>query len=335
MKYKNKLDNKRILLFAPFFFGYENLIKTKMEELGATVVLYNERAVISAFNRALLKVVPFIFKGKANQYFFNILEQHNNEKFDYILIIRCDMIERNVLKEIKRRYPKAKLCLHLWDSFNNIPGIGRKIEFFDRATSFDRDDCKRESKLIFRPLFFADEFKYKNREDKKIKYDLSFCGTIHSDRYKILKKIDFQCKEQGLIFKHFYYLQSKFIYYFYKFIKKEFKNTSISEFSFKKIGTEEIVCIQEESNVIIDIQHPKQSGLTVRTIEMLGLRKKIITTNKDIINYDFYNPVNICVIDRNNPVLDDTFFDKSYEELSDSIYQKYSLEQWIYDVLGI
>ena len=35
----------------------------------------------------------------------------------------------------------------------------------------------------------------------------------------------------------------------------------------------------------------------MRTIEMLGALK-MITTNAEIQNYDFYHPNNICIVDR-------------------------------------
>ena len=46
-----------------------------------------------------------------------------------------------------------------------------------------------------------------------------------------------------------------------------------------------------EGNIILDIAHPHQKGLSFRPYEAMGLRKKLITTNKDITNYDFYNLV--------------------------------------------
>ena len=92
--------------------------------------------------------------------------------------------------------------------------------------------------------------------------------------------------------------------------------------------------IEDTSKVILDIQHPAQTGLTMRTIEMIGLKKKIITTNQDIVHYDFYRPENIQVIDRKNAIIDKTFFDKEYVEISRSIYEKYSIRNWVLEILG-
>ena len=96
----------------------------------------------------------------------------------------------------------------------------------------------------------------------------------------------------------------------------------------------EISEIVDESKIIIDIQHPKQTGLTMRTIEMLGMNKKIITTNEDIKNYDFFDENNIKIINREDNYFDFTDLKSDYVNLDDSIYSYYSLSSWIFDVLG-
>ena len=48
---------------------------------------------------------------------------------------------------------------------------------------------------------------------------------------------------------------------------------------------------------------------------------------------DSYNPRNILVIKRDDPQLDMDFFYTPYEELSEEVYKKYSLENWILEVL--
>jgi len=95
------------------------------------------------------------------------------------------------------------------------------------------------------------------------------------------------------------------------------------------MNKEEILNIISKSKTVLDIQHPDQSGLTMRTIEMLGAKRKLITTNSNIRNYDFYRKKNIYIIDRDNPKLDKSFFQSNYKNLSKDVYQKYSLENWL------
>jgi len=125
------------------------------------------------------------------------------------------------------------------------------------------------------------------------------------------------------------------MYYFYKLTKREFRGEKKDDFEFAKIRSSKIAEVIDKTKVVLDVQHPKQTGLTMRTIEMIGMHKKLITTNQSIRKYDFYNPVNIAVIDRNDIKIPEGFLDKPYSEIEDAIYNKYSLESWIIDVLGI
>jgi len=89
----------------------------------------------------------------------------------------------------------------------------------------------------------------------------------------------------------------------------------------------------KETKIILDIHKQVQNGLTFRVFEAIGLNKKLITTNKDIINYDFYNPNNIFIWDENIKEIPKDFLNKEYEKLPENIYRKYSLENWVKTIL--
>lgn len=330
----NKLSNKNILFFSPSFFNYEYRIKEKMEELGAIVDLFDERSIDKKFEKALLKIDPYIFQLKTNKYYLNIFKQIQYNNYDYILFIKCEMPSCKILKLYRNHFVNSKFCLYMWDSLKNIPHIHSKLKFFDSISSFDRHDCIKYTQIKFRPLFYCDEY-IKSTNSTNHKYDLAFIGTIHSDRYKILKKILNQSEKLNLNIYIYPYLQSKFIYYVYKLIKKEFKDTKINDFKYDKISKNFILEILNQSNFIIDIQHPNQTGLTIRTIEMIGMKKKLLTTNEDIINYDFYNSNNIYILNRNDIKIENKFLkNQEYYNISDNIYNKYSIEYWLYDILN-
>lgn len=327
------ISGKKILFFAPAFFGYENKIVNKMVDMGAYVDMYDVRSVSSARNRALLKISSKIFAARSQKYYESIIHKNQDKDYDYILIIKCDMTPESILVKFRDVYPNAKLCLYLWDSIGNIPGVAGKFKYFDTIHSFDPEDCKKYKELKFRPLFYSDEF-CKKLSIEKLKYDVSFAGTIHSDRYTVIKAVRKIATNKGLNSYWFCYLQSKFIYYFYKVTKKDFADTKITDFEFEKKDSTEIASIVDQSKIVLDIQHPRQTGLTMRTIEMVGMNKKLITTNASIINYDFYNPNNINVIDRKNVIIDDEFLKTSYVPLDEKIYKKYALRSWILEILS-
>ena len=335
MNDKNELlKGKKILFFAPAFFNYENVIKEKMEQMGAVVYLYDERTVKSAFLRALNKIVPIWFHSHSHKYFQQIINKHNDEDFDYIFVIKSDMVPIKTLKELKASFCNATLILYLYDSIKDIPGIEKQFDYYDRILTFDRADSIKNKRLVHRPLFFGDDYLATGQE-KEYTYDIAFIGTIHSDRFRILKQIAQQATSLNMKAYWFFFLQAKFMFYVFWATKWEYKSRDKHFFTTTKMSGHEIASIVDKTRVIIDIESPGQIGLTMRTIEMLGLKKKLITTNPDVVHYDFYHPNNICVIDRNKPTLDVDFVKKTYCDIDKTIYQRYHICSWITDVFNV
>ena len=303
-----------------------------MEEMGASAYLYDERSVKSPLMRALNKVLPSWFHHHSYNYFHNIIINHKDESFDYIVVIKSDMIPVSTLEELKSVFKRAKLILYLYDSIADIPGIKEKIKYYDKVFTFDREDAISYN-FGFRPLFFSDDFVAKE-QTKDFIYDIAFLGTIHTDRFKIIKKIMKQAKDMGWKTYWFLYLQASFMFYWYWLTKKEFGLSDKHYFSTEKKNGREIAAIVDKSSVILDIESPGQKGLTMRTIEMIGLKKKLITTNKDIVNYDFYCPQNFEVVDRSNPIISGDFIKKPYKDLPEEIYYKYHINSWVMDILN-
>jgi hypothetical protein len=89
-----------------------------------------------------------------------------------------------------------------------------------------------------------------------------------------------------------------------------------------------------KSRAIVDIHHPKQRGLTMRTIEALGSKRKLITTNPSVRSYDFYCPQNIHILEDHGESLTPEFFRTPYVEVSERVYHKYSLDGWLDSVFA-
>ena len=61
----------------------------------------------------------------------------------------------------------------------------------------------------------------------------------------------------------------------------------------------------------------------------------MITTNKDIVNYDFYHPQNILVVDENNIQIPEDFVTSSYVEIDETILSNYKIENWVKPIFEI
>lgn len=325
----NKIKDKKILFFAPSFFNYEIEIKNKLINLGAKVDFYDERMKPTNLEKVIIRLKKDLLLKKIKNYYQKIIEENKNKKYDYIFFLSPETITRELLIQLKKSQKQAKLILYMYDSIKNKKNALEILDEFDDCFTFDKGDSKEYSNFKFLSLFYLDEYKNSSQKKKNIKYDLSFIGTIHTDRYRIIKKIGQLLIEKKLVLKTYMYFPSKLMYLFMKIFNKDYRYSKFKEFSFSSISKEEILEILLSSRIILDIQHPNQIGLTMRTIEMIGLKKKIITTNGNIKEYDFYNPNNILIIDRENVEIDYSFFQKEYIELDEKIYEKYSLENWL------
>ncbi|CAM4017558.1 hypothetical protein [Arcobacter cloacae] len=326
-----ELRGKTVLLLAPKFFGYEIEIKKELENLGAKVIYFDERPKNDFFTKVFIRLnlKSFIFK-KIEEYYKNILESIKKENIDYLFLVNVETVPLKFIEKTILINPKLKVLTYFWDSVKNRKKSLEYLSYSNKFFSFDLKDAEANMRIEFLPLFYIDDYKNINNIENELIYDISFIGTVHSDRYKIIKQIEKQINNNNGLKTYFYfYSPSKILFFFQKLFKKDFKYIEWSDVSFKSLSKLDVIDVIEKSKCIIDIQHPLQTGLTMRTIEMLGAKKKILTTNSEIKKYDFYNSNNIFLLDRNNVKIDIEFFEKKYKDLNDDIYKKYSINQWL------
>lgn len=328
-----ELKNKRILLVSAKFFGYEVEIAKKLRELGATVDYFDQRPSNTFLTKMLIRVNNRLLARKIELYYLDMFQKTQNIRYDYVLFISPETITKELLIKLRNVQNGAKFLLYMWDSFRNkSKSIKELIPYFDVRFSFDRDDCKvDEFRLQYRPLFFLNEYGLLDLKHTRM-YDLLFIGTIHSDRFKILSKIKGEVNNLSSFF--YMYFPSKLLFYAKFLLDKSFWNSKMSDFRFLPLKKSEVLDYMAKSKIVIDIQHPNQIGLTMRTIEVLGARRKLITTNTDILSYDFYHPDNILLIDRKNPKIDAKFLQTPVHPLSDAVYEKYSIDGWIKNIFS-
>lgn len=237
------------------------------------------------------------------------------EKQDLILTIKGDFIDPKYLKELKNY--TAKSIGFFNDSAHRCPKINRAAPNFDQGFSFEKEDCENLN-LKFAPNWIYKE--NKNSNSGTFEYQI-FNISSKDKRIPVLSKIVSELKSKGINYK-------------IMVLDKNHDSTeSDIEYFSKKISLEEISKYIEKSKALLDVNREGQLGLTFRIFESIGLEKKLVTTNPDIVNYDFYNPNNILVINEENPIIPVAFFETDYEKLPEAIFHKYTIRGWIENVL--
>lgn len=319
----NFLNKKKVLFISPMFFGYHQVINDKLQDLGAIVHYYDEKPSNNALFKGAMRLNRNVLPRYIDSYYQSILKKIENESYDFLFVVKGEVITEDFIQGFKKSNPKAKCFLMLWDSIKNYNYVLDKVELFNRTFSFDKDDCEQYG-FEFRPLFFNEKYLTIAHDHDNLLYDISFIGTVHSDRLKILEEIK---RKLGHSYSYFYYLYipSKLLFYIKKIFKKEFRVKPKSYFQFQGLSGDKVLKKISQSRIVIDIEHPKQTGLTMRTIEMLGAGRKIITTNKSVKEYDFYCKENIFIIDRNNIKIDNDFLTCEFKKIDKGILDYYSV----------
>lgn len=317
--------NKRALFIGMGFYDYENSIVQEMETQGIDVDYYklgNQNIEIK-----VAKYIPQIMNFVVNKLNRKLIKKIKND-YNYVIIIKGDFCRPFMLKELRKKL-KAKFIMYQWDSIAKVKNFEEVEEYFDCIYTFDRKDALNYDKLKFRPLFFRHEYSQGNEGTEVLEYDIYSISTYYNYRYEFFKKIMDQFSNR----KKFLKLRVGIRFYYRSFFFRG-KKLDRDLLIFNAMSAKENLELMRKSSVILDVCNPTQNGLTMRTIEAIGMNKKSITTNKDIVNYDFYNKNNIYIVDPDDIIIDEDFFDSSYITLKDEIYKRYSITQWVIDIVS-
>lgn len=332
----NTMTGKRVLLIAPRFFGYDLAVRAELQRRGAEVILVSDRPFDSPLLKAATTHARGLMMPLAYASYRRVLQEFVSAPFDLVLVIVGQTVGPRLLRELKRHSPQARFVLYLWDSLENRKSTIGNFGFFDSVLSFDRDDCTRHG-LRYRPLFFRDlstptSLPGMQRDVSGFPFSLSFIGTIHSDRYSVVSAVS-RALPESVRFYRYLYLQAPWVYHAQRLLHPAMRTAQRDEFSFRPLSATDVAIVFRDSFAVLDIEHPRQRGLTMRTFETIGAGKKLVTTNSSVRGHDFYDERNIVLIDRRAPLIPPGFFEEPPVALDSTIRYRYSIAGWLDEVL--
>ncbi|MFD2892889.1 hypothetical protein ACFS5J_12785 [Flavobacterium chuncheonense] len=308
----------RIAVISFDYWGYDEKITTELLNQGHEAIHVKLSDFTYRYKNKTEKIINFISKTflgknvkkiKAEEFILSTLK--SSSKFDYILVINPERISKKTHLKIKKF--SNKYIAYLYDSLKRHNAKNLLYGVFDKIYSFDKKDVK-EYQLAFLPNYIHLPKNRNNTKSKRCVFSIS--------------SIDERLETYNTIAQKLSDLQISFKFLFFdKKLNANLHPEAI--FTTEKLSQDDIMKEISDSDIILDIVRENQIGLSFRIFDALALGKKIITTNKDIKNYDFYIPQNILIIDKNNIVIDTHFFKTEYQQIPDTIYEKYTLRNWI------
>lgn len=233
----------------------------------------------------------------------------NIKDYDTI-IVNSQNLSWNILSYIKRKNPKCNLNVWYWDTVDEKKIFPDKYRDICRVWSFDKEDCKKYNMNLYEQFYYPI-----NSPQKESVYDAMFVGRDKGRIEKLNEICNFLQKEGMNIYT---YVQ-----------RDKIEKGWIREKNKKELEYEEIVRLIMQSKCIIDIPKEEQNGITWRVLEALFYSKKLITTDTNVRNYDFYNRNNIFIWGEDDVEGIVDFVNSEYKIVDDEIKKKYLFEEWV------
>lgn len=325
----------KLLLIMPRFFNYPQVIIEELNNMGYEVDFFDDRPSTNAGVKAAIRINKNLIQTYIKRYFNKVMDTVRNKKYDVVFLISGQSLSfsETMIREIKDCQLQAHFVLYQWDSQTNFPYIKIIQKYFDKCYSFDRRDIKENPRLKFLPLFYSRQYEEIGKMDvQDFQYDFCFVGTAHPKKYKFITMMSEQLKPVYPKQFIYFFFPSPIVFFYRKVRNKELRKAHYNEFHYVPLKGKEMNNIFASSRCVLDSAQAGQMGLTIRVLEALGAKKKLITTNKDIVNYEFYHPENIYVYEGFID-LDNVFFNSRYVNVDNGIYKRYSLESWLKEIL--
>lgn len=324
-------DKKRVIVGMPTSFGFYKIINSRLEEVGFEVIdvsfqdhefkyknwtdrLYNLFRKVFLGDQTYKAKLKFLAAGQG------ILTNLQNlkGKADYGLIIRSDIYPTFVMDLIRQ---KTEVLLgYQWDGLNRYPTIKDRFKYFDRFYFFDQGDSvvakEGSNKLIPITNFFFSHLQ--NLETTVQKNTFLFLGSYNSSRMGNIINAEKLINDSGGFTRFMVYSNDN------KLVE-EFPNIQFIQEQIEYIDYIKLVL---KSEYLVDLLVDTHEGLSFRVFESLGYKKKLLTNNKTIRQYDFYHPNNFFILGDEQRLLEE-FLKLPYVEIRKDIIEKYDFDNWI------
>lgn len=332
----------KILFLAYRSFDFYKPIEEELIRQGHEVYTITDKILPFDFNivssspiKRFVKRILRVFLLVEKRYWDKELKQDPkiDERYDQLLCYQGVSMSRVLLRRLQRHNPSIKTCVYIGDSSNYYNFYSRKA-LFDKIYTFDTKDADNIEGVEQLDPYWEEN----TNANQSIEYDLSAIGSDHDGRFEFTSKIYPQIKAAGLkTFIRVVSLKPKV-----DGLNKEKRSLILKEWEIRTgypfvtkeaVPFDEFHRIIQASNCVLEIERENQAGITIRSLSAIARGKKVITTNYHLKDRPYYNPQQIQIIDRNNPVLDiDWIRQRVVFERPESI-EKVRLDKWVKNLL--
>ena len=236
---------------------------------------------------------------------------------DIIILFDTGNISK-IQSYISNKFPHKRLIIWYWNPVERT--VTPKFINREKAEiwSFDISDCKKYKFKYNNQFFFIENINKAKKVNTNISNMDCFFSGKQKDRKSQLIALSKEFEKYGLS-------------YYYMIATRNMKvNDPNIKLLRKRIPYVSLLAYAINCKAIIDIVFENQEGLTLRPLEALFLRKKLITNFKKIKQYDFYRKENIFIIGDDDFSKINDFMNLPYNmENHEHYIEKYSVYGWL------
>lgn len=257
------------------------------------------KKIISHFNNVIL-----------GDYIHNNIDKYNNNKS--VIILLDTIYAKFDLQWLRMHFPNFRIILWFWNPVGSTISLqditAKDIELWSYSIT-DSENYNLHYNTPFYPLHNV-----VNCDDVN-EYDIIFWGRDKKRRgiieyyNKIFKKIGLDTRIHITPDRWFQSLYKRKMSHYVTYDK--------------------IIADIKRSRSILDIYTNPMAGLSLRTMEALFYKKKLITNSMEIKRYDFYSKENVFVLGEDDIQYLADFVKSPYIDVDPQIVCKYSVTSWL------
>lgn len=269
----------------------------------------------SIYTRVFRKILRELF-GWNEEKLYGEWKKEKNKTIENVIIFDSALTPK-LLEYLKENYNNSKLIFWYRNPIVSLEQLEKVKRYSNIVLTFDKEEAEKYDLNYIEQFYYNPNNLNLKDEFKTIKNDVYFIGA-DKNRINKLEEISEYLKEKGIKQK-IQILKDK---------KKKYKKYEKIELIEKSLSYSEILENIFLSKCILEICQKGQKGLTFRTMEALFFNKKLISNNKNLKKYEFYNKNNIFILNEEKRTIEE-FFNEPFVEIDEKIKEKYLFENWL------
>jgi hypothetical protein len=198
-----------------------------------------------------------------------------------------------------------------WNPVRNSIPPSEVSGYINEMWSYSPDDCKKYD-LKYNSQFYFSSIALTKTE---MLYDVFFLGR---DKGRLTELLELKQKFESLNLNVKFHIAPNQRQY----LKKERSYQ-------KLISYDSALKEMARSRSILDILGDPNDGLSLRALESLFHKRKLITNCTAIVNYDFYDSQNIFILGKDDISYLPEFLESSFKNIDPDIVSSYEFKNWI------